>query len=107
MNGGENPVIRLRKTQDTPGAVFWVDRRKRDIPLPWGRLTASMALLVVAGILTNTAWDDSELRSLALKLPVLIAVILGAVRLLIPGMWVYLRAYVTKIFDAHESRGAD
>lgn len=57
-------------------AGTWVmAQRAHPMQLPWGRLGLVCGLVVVAGILMSPPWSAAPLKSLGLKLPVLLAVV--------------------------------
>jgi O-antigen/teichoic acid export membrane protein len=88
-------------------AVFLIAQLKHSIPLPMGRLAIAILPLVAVGWRMYTRWDDSEVVSFLLKLPVLTAVILVSVWLLEPGAWLVARAKLVNRFRTRVSRGAD
>lgn len=50
-------------------------QRAHPMPLPWVRLGLSCGLIAVAGLLMSPPWSAAPLRSLGLKLPVLLALV--------------------------------
>ncbi|HEX4884777.1 MAG TPA: polysaccharide biosynthesis C-terminal domain-containing protein, partial [Casimicrobiaceae bacterium] len=64
-------------------------QRKFPVRLEWGRLAASVALVVGAGLLLAPTWHAHALLSLAMKLPVGMAVAACVARIAAPDWWAW------------------